>query len=555
MRILVFTLFLTLLSSIGFSQDIGWHLGEANPEGSIGISAETLYSNLLKDRKSNTVVVAVIDSGVDIEHEDLEENIWINIDEIPGNGIDDDHNGYIDDVNGWNFIGGPNGNVHHDSYEATRIYGSLKYKYDKANPSQLSKSDKIEYDKYVKCKAEVEEKLDKAKQNLENVNNAESVYLNSLDAIKKALGENEINAFNLESIDGSQDRFIGIGKNMMLDMIARSDQVITIDSIKVLIADDMANQKEHYSNQVNFAYNPEFDSREIIGDNYKDSLEKYYGNNDVEGPDASHGTHVAGIIAAVRNNDVGMDGVAKDVKIMSVRTVPDGDERDKDVANAIRYAVDNGASIINMSFGKGYSWNEKVVEDAIKYAEKKDVLLVHAAGNDGKNNDTSDNFPNDDYQGKGFLFFKGKKKNFNNWIEVGALSYNSDESLAAYFSNYGIENVDIFAPGMAIFSTIPDNEYDAFQGTSMASPVVAGVAAVLRSYFPTLTAVQVKNIIMSSPTKINKQVILPGTKDEMVPFSKLSASSGVVNIENAVNQALITKGKKKLKSQNSIPRA
>ena len=216
------------------------------------------------------------------------------------------------------------------------------------------------------------------------------------------------------------------------------------------------------------------------------------------------------------------------------------------MANAIRYAVDNGASIVNMSFGKGYSWNEKVVEDAIKYAEKNDVLLIHAAGNAGQDNDTSDNFPNDEYRGKGFLFFKGKKKNYKNWIEVGALSYNNGEGLPASFSNYGQKNVDIFAPGVQIYATTPNNSYEFLQGTSMAAPVVAGVAAVLRSYFPSLTAEQTKSILMGSVIPFSQKVVMPGTKDTKVPFNKLSVSGGVVNAEKAVKLAKTVKGKKKV---------
>ncbi len=555
MKSILSSLLCTFFISASFAQDAGWHLGKADYSGSLGISSAGLYSEILKDRKSRTVVVAVIDSGVDVEHEDLVENVWVNVNEIPDNGIDDDNNGYIDDINGWNFIGGPDGNVHHDTYEATRIYGRLKYKYKNANPSQLSQSDKMEYKRYMKCKEEVEAKRSKAETNLSNVTDTESVYLNSLSSIEEALGDKDINLKNLKKIDGHSDRFLGIGKNMLLDLIARGMETIDIDTIKSYIIKDFKSEKERYQVKVDYAYNTDYDSREIVGDNYKDINEKFYGNNDVEGPYAMHGTHVAGIIGAIRNNNIGMEGVADNVKIMSVRTVPDGDERDKDVANAIRYAVDNGASIINMSFGKGYSPEERVVESAIKYAEKNDVLLVHGSGNDGKDIDTMDNFPNDEYQGKGFLFFKGKKKNFNNWIEVGAISYQNEESFPAYFSNYGQIEVDIFAPGMAIYSTFPDDQYGMLQGTSMASPVVAGVAAVLRSYFPGLSAVQVKNILLSSVSKIDAEVLIPGSNSEMVPFSKLSVSGGVVNVEKAIHQAKFTKPKKKVKPATSDIRA
>ncbi|HRO72206.1 MAG TPA: S8 family serine peptidase, partial [Saprospiraceae bacterium] len=292
-------------------------------------------------------------------------------------------------------------------------------------------------------------------------------------------------------------------------------------------------------------YNPDFDPRKtIVMDDYNNPRERNYGNNDVTGPDPLHGTHVAGIVGAVRNNNIGMDGVATNVKLMSVRTVPDGDERDKDVANAIRYAVDNGASVINMSFGKGFGTHKDVVDEAVKYAASKDVLLVHAAGNSAQNNDVVASFPNAPYDKKtGFLFFK-KNRMAKNWIEVGALNYKDGEDAAAPFSNYGQTRVDLFAPGMKIYSTMPDNEYAELQGTSMAAPVVAGVAAVIRSVYPKLTAEQVKEAIMKSVTPLNHNVKVPGTK-EIQPFSKLSVSGGVVNLYNALVYASTMKGKKK----------
>jgi len=295
----------------------------------------------------------------------------------------------------------------------------------------------------------------------------------------------------------------------------------------------------------------------MVDDNYADKNERYYGNNDVKGPDASHGTHVAGIIGAERNNDIGMDGVAAPVKIMAVRTVPAGDERDKDVANAIYYAVDNGASIINMSFGKGYSPDKKVVDDAVKYAARHDVLLVHAAGNDGNEVNSSNNFPTDKYLKRGLF----GPKYAPNWIEVGALNWEGGENLAADFSNYSAENVDVFAPGTAIYSTTPDNTYDSYPGTSMAAPMVAGVAAVLRAYFPDLTAEQVKEVIATSTDQqADLMVVQPGS-DEKVPFSTLSVSGGVVNLAKAVETAIQTAGKKrktaprKLKQLKPAPKA
>lgn len=534
------------LSTNMFGQNPGWHMLEPVKDGSVGISVTKVYSNLLKGKSSTPVIVAVIDSGVDIEHEDLKDVTWVNADEIPDNNIDDDKNGYIDDVNGWNFIGGADGNVDYDTYEVTRLYGKYKYKFDNADVNKLSKDDKKLYANWSKWKEECETERKKGESSLQRITEFEDRLINGLDAVNNALDGKPATLENLQALESETDD-ITMGKNILLDQITRGQEVSDIAEFKDIVISDMEGEKNYYKGKALYAYNPDFNPRTVIGDNYEDQTEKYYGNNDVEGPDARHGTHVAGIIAATRNNDIGMDGVADNVRIMSVRTVPNGDERDKDVANAIRYAVDNGASIINMSFGKGYSWDEKVVEDAIKYAEKNDVLLVHAAGNSGQNNDTTDNFPNDMYKGKGFLFFKGKTKNFKNWLEIGALNYQNGENLSAPFSNYGAKNVDLFAPGMAIYSTIPNDGYEPLQGTSMAAPVVAGVAALLRSYYPSLSAVQVKNILMASSTKLTQQVITPGTADEMTSFSNLSVSGGTVNAEKALILAAKTKGEKKVK--------
>ncbi len=542
----IIVLFLLGSLEMTYAQEAGWHLQDADTKGAVGISLKNVYANLLKGKTSQTVVVAVIDSGVDIEHEDLKDVVWVNADEIPDNGIDDDKNGYVDDVNGWNFIGGADGNVNYDTYEVTRLYSKYRYKFENANRENLSKEDKKMYDKFVKWKEEVERESQKGKKNLTQVLNAKTMIGNGLDALVKALDGKAATLENIQAIDASGNQNLVVGKNIILDGLTRGEKVEDITEIKEMIFREMEPEINYYTGKANYAYNPDFDTRDIIGDNYADQNEKYYGNNDVDGPDSEHGTHVAGIIAATRNNDIGMDGVANNVKIMSIRTVPNGDERDKDVANAIRYAVDNGASIVNMSFGKGYSWNEKVVEDAIKYAEKNDVLLIHAAGNGSQDNDANDNYPNDEYQGKGFLFFKGKKKNYKNWIEVGALSYMNGEALPASFTNYGSNNVDVFAPGVQIYATTPDNSYEFLQGTSMAAPVVAGIAAILRSYYPSLTAVQVKSIIMGSVIPFSQDVILPGTKDTKVSFSKMSVSGGVVNAEKAVKLAKTVKGKKKI---------
>jgi len=517
-----------------------WFNLDKGSENVQGVSTEKVYKEIIKGKKGKTVIVAVIDSGVDAEHEDLKEVMWVNPGEIAGNGIDDDGNGYVDDVHGWNFIGGKDGkNVKEDNLEVARVYKKLSKKYDGVSAAQAK--DKKEYAIFLKAKKEIEEGREKAQANLGQYESMKPIILNALTAVGKLLDGKAPTLENVKGLDVGADRSLAIGQSVIMDVLGQGGSFESMQDIKDEMSGQLQEGIDHFSNQLEYGLNPDFQSRTVIGDNYANQTEKGYGNNDVEGPDAFHGTHVAGIIGAIRNNDVGINGVANNVRIMSIRAVPDGDERDKDVANAIRYAVDNGASVVNMSFGKGFSWNKKVVDDAVRYAAKKDVLLVHAAGNSNMEVEPNNNFPNDKYEKKKLF----GKKNAQNWIEVGALSWKGGEDAVATFSNYDQENVDLFAPGVAIHSTIPDNKYKNAQGTSMASPVVAGVAALLRSQFPKLTAKQVKSILMDSVTPLNTQVIKPGSDGAKVPFSTLSVTGGVVNAYNAVKKASKVKGKKK----------
>ena len=519
-----------------------WFHLDSKADGYNGVSTEQAYQ-ALAGKESKTVIVAVIDSGVDTEHEDLAPVMWVNEDEIPGNGIDDDKNGYIDDIHGWNFIGGKNGNVDADTYEATRVYKSLKTKYANVDGAKLKGKKKREFDKYTRSKEEVEGKLATAKSQIESLKGTKTMLFGALDALDTALGDTPFTKENVEALDAGSNEQVGIAKNVLGRVWAQGEKIGSIAEIRGEIEVQIKDGGKYYQGQVDHAYNLDFNPRTIIGDDYSNSYEKGYGNNEYEGPDAFHGTHVSGIIAAARGNGIGMDGVANNVKIMTIRAVPNGDERDKDVANAIIYAVDNGASIVNMSFGKGYSWDKVAVDKAVKYAAKKDVLLVHAAGNAAQNNDTAENYPRDEYFKKNG---KPKGKYAPNWMEIGALSWKDGADLPATFSNYGKKNVDIFAPGVAIYSTIPDNEYRNAQGTSMAAPVVAGVAAIIRGYFPTLTAAQTKKILMDSSIKLSNKVNVPG-EDAEQSFSTLSVSGGVVSAHTAVKMAMQVKGTKKMK--------
>ena len=469
-----------------------------------GISLEKAY-NVLKGRKAQTVIVGVVDSGVDINHEDLKSIIWTNPKEIPNNGIDDDKNGYVDDVHGWNFLG----EINQENLEYVRIL-----KKGNTNDPDYKRAEE-KYDKEFK---DATEKIELYSQIRERIAQSDAL-------IQKHLGKKEYTAEDLDTIDTSSLQLLGAVRGMKYLL---SNDVTVKETLE-----ELSDGIKHYEERLKYGLNKEFNPRAVLNDNPDDINDKIYGNNNVIGPTAEgalHGTHVAGIIAAVRHNNIGIDGVADHVRIMPVRTVPDGDEYDKDVALALRYAIDNGAKVINTSFGKEFSPHKEWVYDALKYAAEKDVLIVNAAGNDTKNIDTQLTFPDDNIDGKEFT---------DTMITIGALNYEYNENLVASFSNYGKNNVDLFSPGVQIYATVPENKYKFLDGTSMAAPEVAGVAALIRAYFPTLKAREVKQILMESglvPTV--KEVLVGGRGEEQEPkrmlFSELSKSGKIVNAYNAI---------------------
>ena len=463
-----------------------------------GMSVDRAYEELLKNKKGQKVIVAVIDSGTDIEHEDLKDRIWTNAKEIPGNGIDDDNNGYIDDIHGWNFLG----DVVNETLELTRI---------------VRKGDDGS-ETYKKALKKLEEKKQEALTNKQQIDFIVAADKGILEHLKKE-------DYTLQDVKSilTTNPTLGNYKMAMMQFLANSSREEFMKGVK--------EYEEHIYDQLNYNLNTEYDGRKILGDNYEDFSTKFYGNNQVWGPDkkhALHGTHVAGIIAQVRGNNLGGDGVATNVEIMAVRAVPNGDEYDKDIALAIRYAADNGAKVINGSFGKGFSPQKEWVYEAIKYAASKDVLFVHAAGNDGDDLNVVESFPNDRV---------GNNEIADNFIKIGALNFDYGAKTVAEFSNYGKTDVDVFAPGVKIYATVPNNKYEHQQGTSMASPNAAGVAALIRSYYPTLTAPQVKMILKESGVSINKTVVVAGDPTNKLPFAELSTSGKIVNAYNALLMA------------------
>jgi subtilisin family serine protease len=485
----------------------GWWMMDPDTDNVAGIAIDRAYRELLGDREpARTVVVAIIDSGVDTAHVDLRPVLWRNPGEIGGTGRDDDGNGYVDDVYGWNFIGGPDGrNVDVDTYEVTRLYASCSLR--SSAPADLD-CDRIAQ-AFAEKRAETEEMLPRVQQ-MSQV--ADMVWMILEGHVGGDLTTERVRAVQTTRRDVMQAREI------YLDLARHG---ITPEIIR--------NEVDRLEKLMEYGLDPDFDSREIVGDTYEDVTERFYGNADVTGPDASHGTGVAGIVAAARDNGSPVRGIAPAVRIMAIRAVPDGDERDKDVANAIRYAVDNGAHIINMSFGKPFSPQKEAVDAAVRYADQNGVLLVNAAGNDGKDLGLGDSFPSR-------FYLDGDTA--RHWIQVGASSWQGGDRLAAPFSNYGPGHVHVFAPGVDILSTAPDDGYEAASGTSFAAPVVTGLAALLMSYFPELDTGDVRRIILESTTPLGERSVrVPGEEERMGRFADLAKTGGIVNAYRAVELA------------------
>lgn len=487
MRKRILLAYAILCPLLSFSQQKNWQNMDLQRDSVFGISTEKAYSELLKSKTPQRVTVAVIDAGVDTNHEDLKAILWHN----------PKPQAFDNGTYGWSYIGSVKGNVHFDNLEITRQVRQ----YELRDTNKLSSSDLATFHAEKHDLLNQKNDADRMVQGIGN-------FKNIMDEIVQKMGKDSPTLADFKGFQPKGEGETYVTK-VVIDMLSKNDD------FAIFKKEQIDGALEHYKEQADYQLNTAYDPRSIVGDDYFNSKQRNYGSPDVNGPDPTHGTHVAGIIAAVRNNGIGINGVADDVQIMAIRTVPDGDERDKDVANAIRYAADHGAKVINMSFGKPYSQDKRAVDEAVKYALKKDVLLVQAAGNSNLDIDTAANFPNR-------IYANGKQAGA--WIVVGASGWKNDTTLKAPFSNYGKTAVDVFAPGEQIYSSIPGSKYAYFDGTSMASPVVAGLAALIREYHPKLSALQVKQIIMESV------VVTQYLNNRCI-------TSGVVNAFNALSFA------------------
>jgi cell wall-associated protease len=524
---------LTVLSSKS------WYQKDYQENQIPGISIDKWFNENQKKSKKD-IIVAVIDTQVDINHEDLQGQFWTNPKEIANNNIDDDHNGYIDDVNGWNFTSNKSEEyVVWGNFEYVRLIKQLDPLFKDKKETEIPSEELSNYKEYQRAIKVFETETISYGRWLSSLNHSISIYPLVKDTLKHYFPKEDYNYKQLDSfyklnkindktyrqMRESNDKDLGALTYYMMINIRNNEQ--TLEALK--------KSQVELDSIINKNLNKNFNDRKLIGDN-PNVLEKGYGSKNVSIAKTGfknlqgHATKVTGIIGANRNNNLGIKGFSENIKIMPLITSYSGDENDKDIAMAIYYAVDNGAKVINMSFGKEFSVHQQWVSDAFKYAEKHDVLLVHGSGNERFNADDNSYYPSDNN-------FDETTEFCNNFINVGSISNRLDTTFVSSFSNYGKIKVDLFAPGEKIYTTTKDNTYESDSGTSLAAPMVSGTAALIWSYYPKLTAVEIKQIILDSGTPYNFEVIVPGTKDKKVSFSELSKSGKVLNVYNAMKLA------------------
>lgn len=499
-----------------FKKHINWWMKEKND--SLASSDILKLFNRLSPRLKTTkqkVVIAVLDADVDIYHKRFKDFLWLNKYETAKDSLDNDNNGYIDDLHGWNFLGTKKdgSSLEFTLIEETRILR----KFSKEEITQLYKEGSIlfSYDSVKKSYDNIKKSLI---EKISPYKAAEAGYVFCMDTLRKTFQHKKL---NLEIINTLQSK----------DTIVMQP---CINYVKQMYEDDYP--FDEFTEYLNYnrkalktCLNLNYDNRVLVGDDIYDICDSQYGSPifSTITPKMEHGTEVSGVIINALTSIQDNYKISLPIKIMPSCITGNGDPTDKDTALAIRYAVDNGAKVINLSQTKSFSINKKFVDKALKYAEKKDVLIVKSAGNEGLNLDEVLRFPNDNNK-KGEEFI-------DNMIVVSGSTKFTNKNIFDSDYNYGKKNVDVFAPGIDISTFSPSNNYTESSGTSYSAPIVATIAALLRSYFPNLSAKQVKQILMDSGTSYNVNIPFKQKdgSEKMIPFSELSKSGKVVNAYNA----------------------
>ncbi|WP_417784906.1 S8 family serine peptidase [Tenacibaculum sp.] len=520
-RIQVTPLFLSKKSPLEKGELKNWDFKDIELDTLSGISLNRAYDSLLTNKKGKKVVVAVIDMVVDVNHKGIKNFLWWNKNETTNNNIDDDKNGYIDDINGWNFLSNNHGgNNEFVNYEYTRLIRKFKPYFEGKDSTGLPIKDSLNYIVYQRAKKKYNQRQKYAKEEVDYINMVIKGKTQAEDELRKYFKDKEYTIKDLDSV-----KKLYPDNKVLQKMANRKSNFIKWDYTDEYVADYKLKTEERLKKLLNLNHN----DRSIQGDNPEDLKDIKYGSplfSKVNTKLLDHGTKMAGIIVNV--------GQKEEIKIMPLAISAYGDEHDKDIALAIRYAVDNGANVVNMSFAKEFSLHPEWVLEAIKYAEQKNVLIVSGAANDGENIDGKENawFPND----HGYFDYTEVSDNF---LKVGSSGIYLDEKLKSSFSNYGKGEVDLFAPGEYIYTTTPNNEFDFIQGTSASTAITSGVAALIYSYYPSLTASQIKHILMDSGLEYTFEVSTPTKEDKnkTTPFNQLSKSGKVLNAYNALIMA------------------
>mgnify|MGYP000162688740 FL=1 len=525
--------------------DLDWYNCSFDKDGVYGCEVNKAY-DFLKDRKiKKRPIVALIGTGIDVEHEDIKQAIWVNPKE-KADGKDNDKNGLVDDINGWNFLGGKDGQVMEATMrEGDREFLRLKDKYadyifdgknyNKVIDGKLTKvadPENIEEYNYYRNQVLPESPMAGTYSGWQ-LTDVLKAYADKFDQMMKERfpGKELTEADFSICYDPKAPRdSLSEVSFMMCAMgfgVYKTDKWETVYS-GIKSGAQIEQAKAEYERKVG-----QFGAdgrKDIIGDNYLDINDNKYGNNVLLTADAAIGTMEAGIIVAKRENGLGGNGIMDQAEIMTLRVAANGEPYLKDIALAIRYAVDHQADIIMLPVQNTlYPEDQKKwISEALEYAESKGVFCVTPAWEGAQDLAVETYYPN--------RWMTGKKE-LTNLMVVCSSDKNGNPSMN---SNYGAKEVDLYAPGMEIYSTYTGDTYQSGTGLGLAAATTVGVAALIKAYYPHLTGTQIRNILLETVTsrkdaEVEKGIVVDGKPtQDLFLFGDLCLSGGIINAYQAV---------------------